>query len=158
MERVNSLWPPLLALLDSLTAWLGDHKWVVWAGMGLSAVLFLATIFLVPWIVVRIPADYLTHNRPPELPWARAHPALRILLVIGKNLLGVFLILLGIVLSLPGIPGPGLLSALIGLALVDIPARRKLMRWAASKDWVFNSINKLRAKHGRPPLEKPDNG
>src|SRR6185369_4234204 len=108
MERVNSLWsPPLLAFLDSLTDWLGDHKWVVWAGLGLSVAMFAATLFLIPWVVVRIPSDYLTHNRPPELPWAKSHPALRILLVIGKNLLGVFLILLGILLSLPGVPGPG---------------------------------------------------
>jgi hypothetical protein len=158
MERANLMLrsqPGLpFGLIDSVTNWLSEHKWITGAGVALSAVLLLASLVLIPWVVVRIPADYLAHNRPPQMPWAKAHPALRTVLVVVKNALGAFLAILGILLLV--LPGPGILITLAGLALVDIPGRRKLIRWIATRKGVFDSINKLRAQYGKPPLEKPE--
>ncbi len=43
-----------------------------------------------------------------------------------RTSLGLFLVLLGGVLSVPGIPGQGILTALIGLVLLDFPGKRRL--------------------------------
>jgi hypothetical protein len=45
--------------------------------------------------------------------------------VIGKNILGVSLIIAGIVLIVAG-PGQGILTILIGLIMIDIPGKRPL--------------------------------
>src|SRR5262249_7875578 len=69
-----------------------------------------------------------------------------------KNVLGVTAAILGGVLSLPGIPGPGLLLILLGVTLVDFPGKRRLKRWLLSHQAVLNTINRLRQRYGKPPL------
>jgi len=58
-------------------------------------VTFFGTLIAVPWLVVRIPADYFGHRRRRRVPWADQHPAVRGFLVGGKNLLGVVFVDLG---------------------------------------------------------------
>ena len=70
-----------------------------------------------------------------------------------KNLFGVFLVALGIVLSLPGVPGQGVLTILMGAMLLDFPGKRRVERWLLRRRGVFTSINRLRARFGRRPLE-----
>ena len=72
--------------------------------------------------------------------------------MIAKNVFGVFLILLGIVLSLPGVPGQGILTILLGLIMLDIPGKRPLESRIIGRPTVFNAVNSLRAKYNRPPL------
>jgi len=72
-----------------------------------------------------------------------------------KNILGFVLLLAGIILALPLVPGPGILTILLGLALLDLPGKRRLERWIVARPTVFSALNKLRVKHGRPPLDKP---
>ena len=72
--------------------------------------------------------------------------------VILKNLLGVFLILVGIVLSLPGVPGQGLLTILLGLIMLDIPGKRPLEAKIIQRPAILSAINNLRAKYNKPPL------
>jgi hypothetical protein len=73
--------------------------------------------------------------------------------VVLKNGLGVLLVALGIVLSLPGVPGQGILTILLGIMLLDFPGRRKLEIKILSRPQVYKTINKLRHKFGKPPLE-----
>jgi hypothetical protein len=72
--------------------------------------------------------------------------------VILKNLLGVFLVGLGIILSLPGVPGQGLLTILLGLIMLDIPGKRPLEARIIKRPAVRAAINKLRARFNKPPL------
>ena len=60
---------------------------------------------------------------------------------------------LGIVLSLPGVPGQGLLTVLLGIMLLDFPGRHRLEQKLLSKPSILNSINKLRARFDKKPLE-----
>ena len=60
---------------------------------------------------------------------------------------------LGALLSLPGIPGQGLLTILIGLILLDFPGKRGLERRLVSRPSVLAAINRLRARFGRPAME-----
>ena len=122
------------------------------AGVGTVLVVFvmtcIASLALVTFFVVRIPSDYFsTGRRPPARPgWE--HVAIAIL----KNLAGVALVLVGIVLSLPGIPGQGILTVLVGLMLTDLPGVRRLERALARRPTVRRALDTIRAKFGRGPL------
>jgi hypothetical protein len=72
--------------------------------------------------------------------------------IVLKNLLGAMLVLLGAFLSLPGMPGQGLLTILAGVLLLDGPGKRRLLRKLLSRPLLLRSINRLRIKFSRPPL------
>lgn len=74
----------------------------------------------------------------------------------AKRIAGVALIVLGILLALPGIPGQGLLLVLIGLMLLDAPLLRRLELRLLRVPMVHRSVNKLRVNAGKPPLQLPD--
>jgi hypothetical protein len=76
-----------------------------------------------------------------------------VLKVIGKNVAGWLLIALGIVLSLPGVPGQGLLTVLLGVMLVDFPGKDRLEQKLLSRPGIINTINRLRGRFGKPALE-----
>ncbi|MBK7804624.1 MAG: hypothetical protein IPJ55_18615 [Chloracidobacterium sp.] len=56
-------------------------------------------------------------------------------------------------LSLPGIPGQGILTILLGLIMLDIPGKRPIEARIIQRPTVLAAINKLRAKYNKPPLE-----
>jgi hypothetical protein len=103
-------------------------------------------------VMLKIPANYFSSHYVqdflPDSPWIVRWGA-----VILKNLLGVFLIGLGIVLSLPGVPGQGILTILLGLIMLDIPGKRPLEARIIKRPAVLGAINSLRARYNRPPLE-----
>jgi hypothetical protein len=139
IERLTNFW-------QSLT----------WGSIGLGVGLFLGSLsisFLAIGIVmVKIPANYFSsHYKQDFLPGS--HWSVRWGAVIVKNILGLFLILLGILLSLPGIPGQGILTILLGLIMIDIPGKRPLEARIIKRPTVLAAVNKLREKYGKPPLE-----
>jgi hypothetical protein len=102
-------------------------------------------------VMVKIPANYFSshyvHDFLPGSSWIVRWGA-----VILKNIFGVFLILLGIVLSLPGVPGQGILTILLGLIMLDIPGKRPLEARIIKRPAVLSAINNLRARYSKPPL------
>lgn len=124
-------------------------------GVLLGALLFLVTfsvnLAIVSFVLVKLPANYFSKDHSRAFLSGRP-PVLRHLGVIGKNLLGVLLVALGIVLSLPGVPGQGILTILLGIMLLDFPGRRSLEHKLVSRPRVFNTINKLRHRFGKPNL------
>lgn len=116
----------------------------------LSAVSFLATLVIIPWIVLRIPADYFSKPRRVALVSNEAHPSLKIVVFIVKNLLGLAIVLLGIAMLV--FPGQGLLTILIGIILIDFPGKYRFQRWLISREPVFKSANWLRQKGHKKPL------
>lgn len=121
-------------------------------GVSIFVVTFSVNLGIVSFILVKLPADHFKRNRQTQF-WAGPNPAANAALVIGKNILGVFLILLGIALSLPGVPGQGLLTVLLGVMLVDFPGRNTLERKLLGRPEIQKTINKLRARFQKPPLE-----
>jgi hypothetical protein len=125
-------------------------------GVVLSVLIFVVSFALslaiVSLILVKIPPDYFKEDRPNKF-WSGQHQAIRLLGLIGKNLLGIVLVALGIVMSVPGVPGQGILTILLGIMLLDIPGRQKLERKIVSQPRVLKSINKLRHRFGKPELE-----
>ena len=125
------------------------------AGAGVGTVLLVfvvtcvASLAVVTFFVVRIPVDYFSAGRRPP-----AGPVgISLALAILKNLAGVALVLVGIVLSLPGIPGQGILTILVGLMLTDLPGMRRLERALARRRGVRRALDTIRAKFGREPLK-----
>ncbi|REJ76825.1 MAG: hypothetical protein DWQ29_15470 [Planctomycetota bacterium] len=84
------------------------------------------------------------------------HPVLRWTVRVLKNLLGVFLVLAGLAMSVPAVPGQGLLTILIGITLLDLPGKRKMELAIVRRKRVLRAINWIRAKAGRAALEIPD--
>jgi UPF0716 family protein affecting phage T7 exclusion len=81
------------------------------------------------------------------------HPAIRAAGIIGKNILGVLLVVVGILLSIPGVPGQGLLTILLGIMLLDFPGKRRLEQNLLSRPQILKTINRLRARFGKQALE-----
>lgn len=120
-------------------------------GVGIFLVTFSANLALVSFILVKIPADYFQDSEKDKF-LANKSQFVRVLAIIGKNLAGVLLVVLGILLSLPGVPGQGVLTILLGIMLLDFPGRRRLERRIVSWPKVNNAINKLRRRFNKPPL------
>jgi hypothetical protein len=134
---------------------LPDWQMFGWKGVVLGIVLFLITfsssLAIVSFIMVKIPADYFKPDNPRTI-MPNRHRAIRSLTILARNLLGAFLVLLGIVMSLPGVPGQGLLTILLGIMLLDFPGKRGLEYKLVSRPKVRDAINKLRRKFGKPAL------
>jgi len=105
----------------------------------------------VVFLLVKLPATFFrdSHSR---VFLQSAHPALRWAGLIGKNLIGYFVIVLGMALTLPGIPGQGLLMILVGIMLLDFPGKRRLVKRLLGVPRVIQGLNWLRHRFGKPPL------
>ena len=128
---------------------------VTWSQVGIGVLLFIVTFALslaiVSVIVVKLPADYFKKDHPRKI-LPNHPPAVRYLAIIGKNLLGVLLVAIGIVLSLPGVPGQGFLTILLGIMLLDFPGKQTVEHKLVSRPQVLKSINKLRHRFGKREL------
>lgn len=129
--------------------------WVVYAeiagGVGLFLLSVVGSAVVAGIMLCRLPADYLLADASPVLVDDRPRWQ-QLLGRIGRNLLGVLLVILGVLLSLPGVPGQGILTILIGVMLLDVPGKRALERRIICRPTVFRSINRLRTRFGRAPL------
>jgi hypothetical protein len=127
-----------------------------WSKVLIGALLFVASFLInlaiVSVILVKLPKDHFSKRRKTKF-WSGPHPALHAAKVIGKNVAGVLLVALGVVLSIPGVPGQGLLTILLGVMLLDFPGRHRLEQKLLSKPSIVNSINRLRKRFDKQPLE-----
>ncbi|HUF04553.1 MAG TPA: hypothetical protein VMM38_10295 [Aridibacter sp.] len=123
----------------------------IFLGAGVFLLSLLISYIAIVIVVVKIPDNYFSPHYKEELdpdkPWLMKWGA-----VILKNILGVFLILLGLALSLPGVPGQGILTILLGLIMLDIPGKRPLEARIIKRPRVLSAINGLRARFKKPPL------
>jgi hypothetical protein len=137
--------------------WLSD----LWASLTVGKIalgvgLFLLSLSIsfaaIAIVLINIPANYFSsHYQQDFLPNSRW--MVRWGAIILKNVFGLFLVLLGIVLSLPGVPGQGILTILLGLILLDIPGKRPLEARIIKRPAVLAAVNRFRARYNRPPLE-----
>jgi hypothetical protein len=144
----------LFSFIMPLVEWLDSHRAIAAMIVGLSIATFLATLAAIPVLLTRIPPDYFSQRRRPEMPWKHYHPVLRMIALSAKNGLGILLVITGAIMLFT--PGQGIITMLIGLALIDMPGKRALERWIVCRPRVLAAINRLRARHGHPPLEGPN--
>ena|SRR6266566_9667554 len=139
MSRLLSETLGLITLRDALLAF------------GLFVVTFSVSLAAISFILVRLPATYFQRSHSRNF-WVDRHRTLRWAGVIIKNALGLALLLLGILMSLPGVPGQGILTILLGIMLVDLPGKSRLEYKILSRPSVLGKINRLRHKFSKPPL------
>ena len=140
--------------------WLAD-LWsrVTWSSIGLTVLLFFVSLGIsfaaIGVVMVKIPAAYFSSHYErdflPGTPWLVKWGA-----VTAMNIFGVLLIIIGSILSLPGVPGQGVLTILLGLIMVDFPGKRPLEARIIGRPNVLAAANRLRARYGKPPLELDD--
>ena len=126
-----------------------DGEWLFWLGLT-SVIIFVVSLGTLPLLVARIPEDYFCHDRRTPAEWKHLHPAVRLLLLVAKNLLGIVLLIGGFAMLF--IPGQGLLTIAMGLLLMDYPGKYNLERRIVSIHAIHSGLNWLRAKRGAPPL------
>lgn len=126
----------------------GNFLWV----SGLTLISLTLSLTFVTFLLIQLPATYFLDSHCRKL-WIDQHPLIRWSGVILKNLLGILLILLGGVLSIPGVPGQGLLTILIGIMLLDFPRKRHLERAILRLPRIRALVNGLRHRFGKSPLE-----
>jgi len=141
-------------MIDWLTRLI--HGWgLTWGqvllGVGLSVVTFVVSIAVVTVVLVKLPANYFHSSHDREF-LVHRHPVLRAAGIFAKNLLGLVLVGAGVVMSLPGVPGQGVLTILIGVMLLDFPGKRSLETRIIGRPRVSGAVNALRARFGKPPL------
>ena len=79
--------------MNNLIDWLVNNQQVlVGVGVG-SAVIFIASLLSLPWLVAKIPEDYFVPKKRQPTQWKAQQPMLRLLALVGKNLIGYGLIL-----------------------------------------------------------------
>lgn len=130
--------------------WIQSHRAVIWWIAGASLLVFIASLIIVPLLVVRIPSDYFAHRRRHVNPRVGRRSLLRWALLVGKNLLGYVFVFAGLLMLF--LPGQGVVAILIGITLLNFPGKYRFERWVVSRGPVLRSINRLRKRAGRPPL------
>ena len=129
--------------------WNGWHLAALSVGLAVS--MAAISVVIVGYVLARLPADYFV-NPDAQRPMDR-HPILKVLAVLTRNVIGYALIALGIVLSLPGVPGQGLLTVLMGVMLIDFPGKHRFQRWLVTRRAILGAVNRLRARSGQPPFQ-----
>ena len=133
-----------------MTSIIEQHPEAIWWIGSLSGIIFLGSLVLVPWLVVRIPHDYFVTERRPKLPFADRHPAIRWTLLVVKNLLGALLVAAGIAMLV--LPGQGLLTIVVGVLLLDFPGKYELEARVIRIPSLRKTVNWLREKRNAKPL------
>ena len=123
---------------------------LVW-GFVIFLVTFTFSLAVTVFVLVKLPATYFHHEHERDF-WIERHRALRWSGIIAKNVLGAILVVLGAIMSLPGVPGQGVLTILLGVMLLDFPGKRRLELKLVGRPKVRRAIDRIRARFGRPPL------
>jgi hypothetical protein len=126
----------------------GGLWWGLAVSVAAAVVSFVAVVaIVVSWAPDRFKGEHDTR------PGVRRPLVLHVLGLIAKNIAGALLVALGLVMALPGVPGQGLLTAVIGVSLLSFPGKRRLERRFIRRPLVLRAVNGLRHRFHHPPLE-----
>lgn len=135
---------------DLIFAWLRSHQDILgWAGL-FSLIMMVTTLLAAPLIIISLPAQYLNEEKDRL---SEVQSFWRWPYMIVKNMMGLLLVLAGLAMLV--LPGQGLLTLALGLGLMNFPGKRRLIRRLIGQPGVLRTINRLRAKAHKGPLEPP---
>jgi small-conductance mechanosensitive channel len=139
--------------MTELWQWINENGVVLgWLGVT-SFVMFVGSLVIIPVLAARIPADYFVDRERHLSRSRRIHPIAYLIFMVGKNGVGILLIIVGIVMLV--LPGQGILTILIGVSLTDFPGKYILERSLVAQPSVYNAINWIRKRANKKPLKKP---
>lgn len=130
-----------------------EHQTLFWWVATGSLIMFFVSIFAIPLLILRLPYNYLRHTDPdPYQALSKTeHPFFRFVLRVLKNVMGVVIICLGVLMLV--LPGQGILTIMVGLIMLDFPGKKKLVHRILSTPHILRPVNKLRRKAGKKPFE-----
>lgn len=129
-----------------LSEHLGPSTQVLGYIAGLSGLMLVLAILLLPLFVAAIPDNYFDQEKRMGLDPSR--PAILIWLFRAlKNILGLVLILAGLLMLL--LPGQGILTILVGMMLMNYPGKYRLERKLVSQPRVLALVNWLRRRRNK---------
>jgi hypothetical protein len=140
-----------LAAIESLAVLLLDHSGLL---LVFSLLVLLVALVLLPLVIATLPEDYFSSPPPRHRRTGSRHPAVALVLVACKNLIGAALLLSGLVMLVT--PGQGLLTLFAGLMLMNYPGKYALERWLVRRPGIMSGLNWVRRKSGQPPLLAPN--
>ena len=110
-----------------------------------------ATLASISMLLISLPSDYFSRKKRTS---RIKNPILRLLLRLLKNVCGAVFLIAGFIMIFT--PGPGILSALVGVILCDFPGKRRVERKIIARPRVLSMINRIRARYNRPLLMLDD--
>jgi hypothetical protein len=134
--------------------WIRSNQALAGWLVGLSAMMFLGGLILMPILIARMRPDHFVHPDPPAESWRGRHRIVRLIVLGIKNVLGVVLLLAGLAMLLG--PGQGIITILVGISLLSFPGKRRLELFIIRQGFVLQAVNWIRAKAKRPPLILPE--
>lgn len=144
---------PTLSTMEAVLAFLHNHQGAMaWISI-LSGLFFVVSLAAIPLIIARLPENYFVKPKRLSPRTENPRPLSATALVALKNVIGLLLVFAGILMLV--LPGQGLITILIGLSLSNFPGKYRLERALVSKPAVFNGLNWIRRKSGKPPLQPP---
>lgn len=135
--------------MDMMPAWLQNNEALIGILVLISAVCWAGTLIVVPMVIIALPADYLTRKEsvlpgnPNPSVWYYPY-------LIAKNIFGILFIIAGLAMLV--LPGQGLLTLALGLALISFPGKHRAIQRILGQKRILKAINRLRARAHKPPL------
>ncbi|HIE78400.1 MAG TPA: hypothetical protein EYP92_06235 [Candidatus Thioglobus sp.] len=131
-------------MLSTITELLSDYQqYLVFVGI-VSAIIFVISLILTPFLLGLIPSDYFIDQNRHKL---RIENTAHLIVIIIRTLLGSILLLAGIIMLVT--PGQGIMSIILGLFLMEFPGKRLLEDKLINHDPTFKALNWLRSKTGK---------
>ena len=137
-----------ITLLNSLLEIFEAYRsLIIWFG-SISLFIFLFSLLTIKWSVALIPEDYFINKRVSKI--RSINPLLWYVFLIIKNIIGYSLILGGVMMLV--LPGQGIFTIIIGLMLSNYPGKYSIERRFIAIPSILKSINWLRRKSNKPPI------
>ncbi len=109
-------------------------------GTVVGLVLFVAGLFVVRWLLVWLPCDHFIRPEPQRTAVVR----------VARQIGGGGLVLLGLAMLV--LPGPGIVTIALGVALFDSPKKHEILRKILSGKRVRKALDDLRARGKKGPF------
>lgn len=139
------------ALFDQFVTSCSDNYFCLIGLSGFSFVTFVVSLTALPLIIARMPWNYFLETTPGFLQTLSLLP--RICLLLIKNMAGALLVGTGIIMLF--IPGQGILTIIVGVALMNFPGKKKLELMLLRIKKIRRALNWIRRKKGVKEFEFP---
>jgi archaellum biogenesis protein FlaJ (TadC family) len=130
--------------------WINNNEAFIWWLVFSSLIIFIVTLFLVPFILTKLPVDYFSSSARHRMPSSGQHPLLRVVLFSLKNSIGLLLVIAGIFMLV--LPGQGILTIITGFLLLNFPGKYRVERWLVKRHYVHRVITWIRRRAGKADL------
>jgi hypothetical protein len=140
--------------MADVVEWIRSYQTVFQFLGAVSLLMLVVSLVAFPLVVINLPKDYFVRERRDPAHQIRRHPLVWGVLTVIKNVVGFTLVLAGIAMLV--LPGQGVLTILVGLALTNFPGKFTVERRLVARPAVAKALNRIREMAGRPRLEMPE--